>query len=199
VPNWSPVRTFGGYGAWGDKAAAREAPVLHEAKGACGCAHTPAHSSRLPSPTSKRGRDLNPRHTVGTALPDPLLPSRCLSICTASNGLTLTRSSHRQREGCRANTSALAPLASHRRTGVREPTGDLGAIFRKLAGSSGACERHRWPRRQTNPGSLLIHVARRSDDSRLARHNCARSSELRRGKSDGLAGKRACLAPHFAI
>lgn len=57
MPDWSPVRTFGGYGAWGDKAAAREAAVLHEAKGACGCEHActihghqhaTAWSSRLP-------------------------------------------------------------------------------------------------------------------------------------------------------
>ena len=31
MPGWSPVRTFGGYGAWGDKAAAVQPRVLREA------------------------------------------------------------------------------------------------------------------------------------------------------------------------
>src|ERR1700726_648719 len=31
MPDWSPVRTFGGYGAWGDKAAARKALMFREA------------------------------------------------------------------------------------------------------------------------------------------------------------------------
>jgi hypothetical protein len=57
MPDWSPVRTFSGYAAWGDRVAAREAVVLHEATGACGCAHTcgihghqhaTASSSKLP-------------------------------------------------------------------------------------------------------------------------------------------------------
>ncbi len=57
MPDWSPVRSFGGYAAWGDKAAqARPAPLRRMAE-ACGCAHAcaihghqhaTAWSSRLP-------------------------------------------------------------------------------------------------------------------------------------------------------
>jgi predicted amidohydrolase YtcJ len=59
MPDWSPVRTFGGYGAWDGKGsqagAANAAPILRMA--ACGCAnhctihahrHATAWSSRLP-------------------------------------------------------------------------------------------------------------------------------------------------------
>jgi predicted amidohydrolase YtcJ len=37
MPDWSPVRRFGGYGAWADKSA--EATVQRRAAGACGCTH----------------------------------------------------------------------------------------------------------------------------------------------------------------
>ena len=37
MPDWSPVRRFGGYGAWADKSAT--APVQRRAADACGCAH----------------------------------------------------------------------------------------------------------------------------------------------------------------
>ena len=57
MPDWSPVRSFGGYAAWGDKAApARPAPLRRMAE-TCGCAHActihghqhaTAWSSRLP-------------------------------------------------------------------------------------------------------------------------------------------------------
>jgi predicted amidohydrolase YtcJ len=39
MPDWSPVRTFGGYGAWGDKQAAGRPALRREAIAACGCAH----------------------------------------------------------------------------------------------------------------------------------------------------------------
>lgn len=57
MPDWSPVRTFGGYGAWGDKIPASERGVQRKAAEACGCAHgctihghqhATAWSSRLP-------------------------------------------------------------------------------------------------------------------------------------------------------
>jgi len=57
MPHWSPVRTFGGYAAWGDPVAARETAVLRRATAACGCAHAcgihghqhaTAWSSKLP-------------------------------------------------------------------------------------------------------------------------------------------------------
>ena len=58
MPDWSPVRTFGGYGAWADaKAAAGSAPA-HKLAMSCGCAnactmhghnHALAWSSRLPT------------------------------------------------------------------------------------------------------------------------------------------------------
>ncbi len=57
MPDWSPVRTFGGYGARRDKVAAGQPAALREAAEACGCAHAcaihghrhaTAWSSRLP-------------------------------------------------------------------------------------------------------------------------------------------------------
>jgi hypothetical protein len=61
MPDWSPVRTFGGYGAWGarpDRAEAVAAEALaREAAGTCGCAagcgvhghaHATAWSAKLP-------------------------------------------------------------------------------------------------------------------------------------------------------
>jgi predicted amidohydrolase YtcJ len=57
MPDWSPVRTFGGYAAWGDKRAVGQPAVLREAAAACGCdhactihghQHATAWSSRLP-------------------------------------------------------------------------------------------------------------------------------------------------------
>jgi predicted amidohydrolase YtcJ len=39
MPDWSPARSFGGYGAWGDKTVAINETALREAAGACGCAH----------------------------------------------------------------------------------------------------------------------------------------------------------------
>jgi hypothetical protein len=56
MPDWSPVRTFGGYGAWGDANAAKSASAQRLAM-SCGCAsacavhghnHALAWSSRLP-------------------------------------------------------------------------------------------------------------------------------------------------------
>ena len=55
MPDWSPVRTFGGYGAWGSKAAA--ANSAQSPRAACGCAnhcnlhghrHASAWSCKLP-------------------------------------------------------------------------------------------------------------------------------------------------------
>jgi hypothetical protein len=37
MPDWSPVRTFGGYGAWGDPAAAGKASLRRHAASTCGC------------------------------------------------------------------------------------------------------------------------------------------------------------------
>jgi predicted amidohydrolase YtcJ len=39
MPDWSPVRSFGGYGAWGDKTVARKDTAQQAAAGACSCAH----------------------------------------------------------------------------------------------------------------------------------------------------------------
>ena len=39
MPDWSPVRSFGGYAAWGDKQAAGQPAIRREAVAACGCAH----------------------------------------------------------------------------------------------------------------------------------------------------------------
>ena len=57
MPDWSPVRTFGGYGAWGDKEGAPLQAVMRRAAAACACAndcnvhghqHATAWSSQLP-------------------------------------------------------------------------------------------------------------------------------------------------------
>ncbi|RTL63955.1 MAG: amidohydrolase, partial [Hyphomicrobiales bacterium] len=39
MPDWSPVRTFGGYGAWGDANGTGNAHMHRQAAAACGCAH----------------------------------------------------------------------------------------------------------------------------------------------------------------
>jgi hypothetical protein len=44
MPDWSPVRRFGGYGAWGDSALAghnlhSQQAVMRQAEAACGCGH----------------------------------------------------------------------------------------------------------------------------------------------------------------
>jgi len=45
MPDWSPVRTFGGYGAWGSKAAATDS--AQSPRAACGCAnHCNLHGHR---------------------------------------------------------------------------------------------------------------------------------------------------------
>jgi predicted amidohydrolase YtcJ len=57
MPDWSPVRTFGGYAAWGDPKAAGRAAVVRRAALSCGCAnscnihghaHATAWSRKLP-------------------------------------------------------------------------------------------------------------------------------------------------------
>ncbi len=57
MPDWSPVRTFGGYAAWGDPKAAGRSAVLRKAALSCGCVnscgvhghdHATAWSSKLP-------------------------------------------------------------------------------------------------------------------------------------------------------
>ncbi len=57
MPDWSPVRTFGGYAAWGDPKGAGRPAVLRRAVLSCGCAnacgihghdHATAWSSKLP-------------------------------------------------------------------------------------------------------------------------------------------------------
>jgi hypothetical protein len=57
MPDWSPVRRFGGYAAWGARKAADGSTVHRAAQSACGCAndcgihghdHATAWSSRLP-------------------------------------------------------------------------------------------------------------------------------------------------------
>lgn len=57
MPDWSPVRTFGGYGGWGDKEGAPLQTVMRRAAAACACAndcnvhghqHATAWSSQLP-------------------------------------------------------------------------------------------------------------------------------------------------------
>jgi hypothetical protein len=40
MPDWSPVRSFGGYAAWDDREGAGHATVRREAASACGCAHS---------------------------------------------------------------------------------------------------------------------------------------------------------------
>jgi hypothetical protein len=56
MPDWSPVRAFGGYGAWADPQGAGTTVVLRNATSACGCTrscsihghdHARAWSSRL--------------------------------------------------------------------------------------------------------------------------------------------------------
>jgi predicted amidohydrolase YtcJ len=58
MPDWSPVRSYGGYAAWSDRAVAREAIVHRTAAALCGCDHAcdihghdhaRAWSSRLPA------------------------------------------------------------------------------------------------------------------------------------------------------
>jgi predicted amidohydrolase YtcJ len=58
MPDWSPVRTFGGYAAWADKPSSA---VARQAAGACGCAsacqvhgHDHARAWAAPAPTSDR-------------------------------------------------------------------------------------------------------------------------------------------------
>jgi predicted amidohydrolase YtcJ len=57
MPDWSPVRTFGGYGAWGDASTAAKSASARRLAMSCGCAnacavhghdHAVAWSSRLP-------------------------------------------------------------------------------------------------------------------------------------------------------
>src|SRR5205807_1138675 len=57
MPNWSPVRSFGGYAAWGDPAAAEGPALQRKLAMSCGCAnsctlhahdHATAWSSKLP-------------------------------------------------------------------------------------------------------------------------------------------------------
>jgi predicted amidohydrolase YtcJ len=57
MPDWSPVRSFGGYGAWADPNAAARSASAHKFAVSCGCAnacavhghdHATAWSSRLP-------------------------------------------------------------------------------------------------------------------------------------------------------
>ena len=58
MPDWSPVRTFGGYAAWGDPDGAGKAAVARKLAMSCGCAnvcnihghqHAAAWSSRIPA------------------------------------------------------------------------------------------------------------------------------------------------------
>jgi hypothetical protein len=57
MPDWSPVRRFGGYGGWGEKEGAPLQAAMRQATAACACAndcnvhghrHATAWSSRLP-------------------------------------------------------------------------------------------------------------------------------------------------------
>src|SRR5712672_2507510 len=57
MPDWSPVRRFGGYAAWGDSSGSGQAVVRRSLAAACGCAnhcgihghdHAAARSARLP-------------------------------------------------------------------------------------------------------------------------------------------------------
>jgi predicted amidohydrolase YtcJ len=57
MPDWSPVRRFGGYAAWGDSSGSGQAVARRSLAAACGCAnhcgihghdHTAAWSARLP-------------------------------------------------------------------------------------------------------------------------------------------------------
>jgi len=40
MPDWSSVRTFGGYGAWGEATSTRGTALARAAVAACGCAHS---------------------------------------------------------------------------------------------------------------------------------------------------------------
>jgi predicted amidohydrolase YtcJ len=40
MPDWSPVRTYGGYAAWGAEGSAAHARAQRQAVASCGCAHT---------------------------------------------------------------------------------------------------------------------------------------------------------------
>ncbi|MEJ8812712.1 amidohydrolase [Variovorax ureilyticus] len=57
MPDWSPVRRYGGYGAWGEREGAPLQKVMRQAAAACGCAsscnvhghqHATAWTSKLP-------------------------------------------------------------------------------------------------------------------------------------------------------
>ncbi len=57
MPDWSPVRTFGGYAAWADSKRATEPALRRKLTMSCGCAntcnihghdHARAWSSKLP-------------------------------------------------------------------------------------------------------------------------------------------------------
>ncbi|HUO13296.1 MAG TPA: amidohydrolase family protein, partial [Caulobacteraceae bacterium] len=57
MPDWSPVRRFGGYAAWAEPPDARRTTLQRQAASACGCArtcavhghdHAAASSSKLP-------------------------------------------------------------------------------------------------------------------------------------------------------
>ncbi|MBO9650671.1 MAG: amidohydrolase [Variovorax sp.] len=57
MPDWSPVRRYGGYGAWGEREGAPMQAVMRKAAAACGCAsncnvhghqHATAWTSKLP-------------------------------------------------------------------------------------------------------------------------------------------------------
>jgi hypothetical protein len=39
MPDWSPVRTFGGFGAWRAREPAMQPSLLRNAAAACGCSH----------------------------------------------------------------------------------------------------------------------------------------------------------------
>jgi hypothetical protein len=58
MPDWSPVRRFGGYAAWGESSGSAEAVMRRSFAAACGCTnhcgihsheHAFARSARLPS------------------------------------------------------------------------------------------------------------------------------------------------------
>jgi hypothetical protein len=46
MPDWSPVRTFGGYGGWGSPIATAPAPLMEARAAHWGCAHTSHTPSR---------------------------------------------------------------------------------------------------------------------------------------------------------
>ncbi len=58
MPDWSPVRTFGGYAAWADDPSDGQSALFRRASGGCGCStpcgvhghdHATAWSARLPA------------------------------------------------------------------------------------------------------------------------------------------------------